>query len=81
MAKCGECKKWEITGIDKTKKGLIELHCDIDNVSLATIKNQGNNECEVQANQDFRMGDFVLKATLIDDEDIFEEMSIKVVGL
>lgn len=49
--------------------------------NLATIASQGNNQCVVKANDNFNTGRVTLRATLINDETVFGEKEIRIVGI
>ena len=55
-----------------------EVEFEIDNTSLATISWQEDNECELEANKDFKVGKVTLKATLVEDEEVYAEKEISV---
>ena len=50
----------------------------VDDTSLANIKNQSNNQCELVANMNFNIGNVTLRATLVEDDTIYGE---KVIGI
>lgn len=57
-----------------------EVFFTISDTSLAKIVTQGNNQCEVKANDKLKLGNVVLTATLEGEETIGEKI-IKIVGL
>ncbi len=50
----------------------------VDDTSLANIKSQGSNQCELVANMNFNIGNVTLRATWIENEEIFGE---KIIGI
>jgi hypothetical protein len=50
----------------------------VDDTSLANIKTQGNNQCELVANMNFNIGNVILRATWVENEEIFGE---KIIGI
>lgn len=53
----------------------------LSNTSLAQIQSQGNNQCVVKANDNFKTGRVTLTATLVSDETVFAEKEIRIVGI
>lgn len=58
-----------------------DVKFEIDDTSLATIASQDGKSCKIKPNNNYRFGRFNLKATLVEDETVFVEREIKVVGL
>jgi len=48
----------------------------VNDTSLANIKSQGGNQCELVANMNFNIGNVILRATWIENEEIFGEKTI-----
>ena len=57
------------------------VYFTISDTSLAKIESQGDNQCVVKANDDFKFGRFNLTATLVVDESIYVEKEIRITGL
>ena len=58
-----------------------DVKFEIDDTSLATIASQDGKSCKIKPNNNYKFGRFNLKATLVEDETVFVEKEIKVVGL
>lgn len=58
-----------------------QVRFEIDGTSLAKITSQDNKKCVVKANDNFKYGKFTLKAILVDNEAIFKEKEVRVIGL
>lgn len=58
-----------------------DVKFEIDDTSLATIASQDGKSCKIKPNNNYKFGRFNLKATLVEDETVFVEREIKVVGL
>ncbi len=50
----------------------------VDDTTLANIKSQSNNQCELVANMNYNIGNVTLRGTLVENENIFGE---KVIGI
>lgn len=57
-----------------------EVRFEINN-TLASIELQGKNKCKLVANPDWNFGEVILKATLIENEEIFIEKIVIVTGM
>ena len=58
-----------------------DVKFEIDDTSLATIASQDGKSCKIKPNNNYRFGRFNLKAILVENETVFIEKEIKVVGL
>ena len=58
-----------------------DVKFEIDDTSLATIVSQDGKSCKIKPNNNYKFGSFNLKAILVEDETVFVEREIKVVGL
>lgn len=48
----------------------------VNDTSLANIKSQGGNQCELVANMNFNIGNVILRATWVENEEVFGEKTI-----